>query len=126
MRRIHILVGFSIVSLIGCGKAPPPTRVNYWVEALRASDAKVRKKAAFTLGNLNATNSAVAPALQEALRDTDAAVRREAILALMKCGSVAVDALPSLTDMSQRDPDSLVRTCAAKAVRRLKEGKRSG
>ncbi len=126
MRRIHILVGFSLVLPIGCGKAPPPTRVNYWVEALRAPDARVRKKAAFTLGNLNATDSAVVPALQASLRDTDAAVRREAILALMKCGSIAVEALPSLTEMSQRDPDALVRTYAAKAVQRLQEGKRSG
>jgi hypothetical protein len=117
MRRI--LVPVLLISLIGCGKTPPTTRVSYWLDALRAPDAKLRKKAAFTLGNLGATDPGVVPALRGALTDADAAVRCEAILALLKCSPAAAEAVPELTDLRQRDPNAQVRRYAAKAVERL-------
>jgi HEAT repeat protein len=117
MRRV--LVVLLLLSLCGCGKAPPTTRVNYWVEAVRASDVKLRKKAAFTLGNLGSADPAAIPALRGALADGDAAVRCEAILALLKCGPAAADAVPMLMDMRQRDPNAQVRRYAATAVEKL-------
>jgi HEAT repeat protein len=114
-----VLIAILLLSLIGCGKAPPPTRVNHWVETLRAPDAKLRKKAAFTLGNLGTTDPGVVPALRGALTDADAAVRCEAILALLKCGPAAAQALPALTDLRQRDPDVQVRRYAATAIGKL-------
>jgi HEAT repeat protein len=119
----RLLIALVLLSFVGCGKAPPTTRVNHWIETLRSPDAKLRKKAAFTLGNLGTTDPAVVPALRGALSDTDSAVRREAILALVKCGPLAGDAIPTLTQMQRRDPDARVRQCAAKAVEKLqKEG----
>jgi HEAT repeat protein len=118
MRRI--LIAALLLLFIGCGKAPTTTRVNHWVETLRSNDAKLRKKAAFTLGNLGATDPAsVVPALTAALKDGDPAVRCEAILALLKCGPAAAETVPALTDLRQSDPDARVRIFAAKAVEKL-------
>lgn len=117
MRRV--LVAIVVISVIGCGKAPPTTRVSYWVQTLRAPDAKVRKKAAFTLGNLGATDPSVVPALCGALTDAEAAVRCEAILALLKCGPEAASTVPALTDLRQGDPNAQVRRYAAKAIEKL-------
>jgi HEAT repeat protein len=118
MRRL--LIAALLISLIGCGKAPPTTRVNHWVETLRAPDAKLRKKAAFTLGNLGTTEPAcVVHALTAALRDADPVVRCEAILALLKCGPTAAETVPVLIDLRQRDPNAQVRRYAAKAVEKL-------
>jgi|SRR5579884_370491 len=114
-----VLVAILFISLIGCGKAPPTTRVNHWVETLRAPDAKLRKKAVFTLGNLGTADPAVLPALRRALTDADAAIRCEAILALIKCGPEATQAVPELTDLRQRDPNAQVRHYAARAVEKL-------
>jgi HEAT repeat protein len=114
-----VLVAILLLSLIGCGKAPTTTRVSYWVEALRAPDAKLRKKAAFTLGNLGTTDSEAVLALRRALTDANAAVRCEAILALLKCGPAAKEALPALIDMRKRDPNAQVRRYAVAAVEKL-------
>jgi HEAT repeat protein len=95
------------------------TRVGYWIEAVHAPDAKVRKKAAFTLGNLATVDPAALPALRGALADADAAVRCEAILALLKCGPAAAEAVPTLIEIRQRDPNAQVRRFAAKAIEKL-------
>jgi HEAT repeat protein len=83
----------------------------------------LRKTAVFKLGNVGATDPAVWPALLEALKDKDAAVRREAILALMKFGPGAHEAIGILTELRQRDADAQVRVYAAKALRKLSEGR---
>lgn len=114
-----ILIALLLIGLIGCGKAPPTTRVRSWIEAVHAPDAKIRKKAVFTLGNLGTTDPAVVPALSEALTDADAAVRCEAILALLKCGPAAAEAVPALNDLQQHDPNAQVRHYAATAVEKL-------
>ena len=93
--------------------------VSHWVEALKSPDAKQRKTAVTKLGNVGPADEAVLPALLGALNDADAAVRREAILALMKYGPGAREAVPRLTDLRQSDRDAQVRTLAAKALEKL-------
>jgi HEAT repeat protein len=128
-----VLAGTVVVFTIlfsGCkGQLPPDTgaRVRHWIEALRGPDARLRKEAAFKLGNLGLTDPAtVVPALTGALKDTDARVRCEAILALVKCGPAAREAMPALNDI-RNDPDRQVRAYAGKALKKLrKEGDLSG
>jgi HEAT repeat protein len=120
MRAIPVILLVALVG--GCTAQPVDTsaRVNYWTTALRAPDAKLRKEAAFKLGNLGLCDpDTIVPALTVALRDTESGVRREAILALMKCGAHAQDATPTLTELSRRDSDANVRRDAEKALQTL-------
>jgi HEAT repeat protein len=107
----------------GCGKAQPTLAggkpVSYWVKVLRGPDAKLRKKAAFKLGNVGPTDATVLPALVRALKDADAGVRCEAILAVLKCGDEAKEAVPALTEVQRQDRDAKVRAYAAKALEKL-------
>jgi HEAT repeat protein len=128
--RQPLLIGLAIlvgVGCVGCGKSPPTLAggkpVSYWLDALHAPDAKVRKKAAFKLGNVGSADPAALPALTAALADRDAAVRCEVILALLKFGSSARDVVPTLLVMQQRDGNAQVRQYAAKAVAKLRESK---
>jgi len=122
-----ILVAILVISFSGCTAQPAPdtgARVRHWIEALRQPDAKMRKEAAFKLGNLGLTDPAsVVPALTEALKNADASVRCEVILALLKCGPAAKEAIPELTEAQQKDRDAKVRDYATKALEKLKEGK---
>ncbi len=118
------LIAILVISLNGCstGPAAPDTgaRVRHWLEALRKPDARVRKEAAFKLGNLALTDPApVVLALTAALNDPDAAVRCEAILALLKCGPAAGEATSRLTYAQRKDRDAKVRAYAAKALNTL-------
>ena len=115
-----VLLGMLLVWCSGCGQAPPTMAGGKWAEALRDPDAKVRKKAAFTLGNIGPSDPAVLPALIGALKDADAGVRCEAILALLKYGPEARGAVAALEELRQRDRDAKVRTCAARAVAKLR------
>ncbi len=121
MKPLFIALAVLPIALSGCSQSHPPLAGQKWADALHDPDAKVRRKAAFTLGNIGPSDSAVVPALTQAIRDQDPAVRREVILALIKCGSAAEDAVPALAEMSNRDPDSTVREAAAKAVTLLRE-----
>jgi HEAT repeat protein len=112
-----------LISLSGCGSAQPTMAGGKWAEALRDRDAKVRKKAAFTLGNIGPTDPAVLPALIGALKDADAGVRCEAILALRKYGLPAKEAILELTAIQQKDRNRKVRAYAANALEKLKESK---
>ena len=119
-----LVVGVVAISLCGCGSgvSPPDTgaRVRHWIETLRNPDVKLRKQAAFTLGNLGLTDpTTIVPALVGALKDTDASVRNEAILALVKCGSTAKDALPELAEVQRKDADAKVREYAGKAMAKI-------
>jgi HEAT repeats len=107
----------------GCSQAPPLAGgkpVDYWVKAAQGPDATLRKTAVCKLGNAGATHDAVWSALSGALRDRDPGVRREAILALMKCGPRAQEALPVLAELERRDPDTQVRAFAGKALTKLR------
>jgi HEAT repeat protein len=122
-----ILFVILLLSLSGCVEGPPApdtgARVRHWIEALGQADAKMRKEAAFKLGNLGLTDPiSVVHALTAALKDADAGVRCAVILALLKCGPVAKEAIHELTEVQQEDRDAKVRDYAAKALQRLKGG----
>jgi HEAT repeat protein len=121
MRRIVLVI--LVISLCGCSRAQPTMAGGKWTEALRDSDAKVRRKAAFTLGNIGPSDPAVLPALIGALKDADPEVRCEAILSLLKYGPGAKEALPELTEVQEMDRNVKVRGYAARALEMLKEGK---
>jgi HEAT repeat protein len=121
------VTALAVPLLSGCSKAQPTRAggkpVSYWIEALKSPDAKLRKTAAFKLGNVGPTDPAVCPALVEALKDADARVRCEAILALVKFGADANEAIPALNEASHHDSDAKVRSYAAKAVEKLQRAK---
>lgn len=123
-RRSIRLAILLILGLGGCGKSPPILAggkpVQYWLDSLHSSDAQLRKKAVFKLGNVGPADARALPALTAALGDRDGSVRAEAILALVKFGPAAREARTMLADMQQRDPDAQVRSYAAKAVDRLR------
>jgi HEAT repeat protein len=117
MKRIALLLLIALAT--GCGRTELPMAGAKWAELVRGPDAKLRRKAAFTLGNIGASDPAVVPALLAALKDSDAGVRGEAVLALLKCGAAGRAAVNCLREMCQRDPDAQVRAYAAKAIDRL-------
>ena len=120
----HELLMHGTVLLVlmaaGCGPARPMMAGGKWAAALRDPDATLRRKAAFTLGNIGPADPAVLPALLGALKDSDAAVRREAILALVKCGREAREAEPLLDELRQHDPDAQVRAYAGRGLEKLR------
>src|SRR5438093_743780 len=82
-----------LLFLIGCGSRAPTTvhgkSFEYWLEALHDPDARTRKKAVESLGNVGTDNPATVPALMGALDDREAQVRGAAALALLKIGPEA-------------------------------------
>jgi HEAT repeat protein len=123
---MRLLIGlFLVVLLSGCGKGQPPVAggkpVSYWAAALHDPDPRQRKKAVFKLGNVGPMDATVFPALRAALRDRDASVRCEAILAILKFGPDAKEAIPDLTGVQQHDGDGKVRSYAAKALEKIRE-----
>jgi HEAT repeat protein len=128
--RLTLGMGLAVLLIVaacGCGTSEPTLAggkpVSYWVEQLQHSDAAKRKLAVQKLGNVGSTQPAVVPGLLGALKDRDAIVRREAILALLKCGPAAQDAVPAITDLRDHDRDATVRSHAAKALEALQKGK---
>ena len=123
MARSFTLTAMVAVLLSGCGKSEPIVSggkpAAYWVKASKDPNVSLRKQAVIKLGNIGTADEAALPALMEALRDREAAVRKEAILALLKCGPVARQALAPLNELRLRDPDPDVRAYAAKATKKL-------
>ena len=113
--RFVATIGLAIL-MSGCSNAKPARPVGHWVQALQDPDPRLRKQAAFNLGNIGPADPTVFPALLGALRDRDAKVRCETIVALLKFGPDAKEAMPSLTNVQQQDPDARVRSYAAKAL----------
>jgi len=122
MRHKDLIGATLLLALfvVGCGRAQPTMAGGKWAEVLRDPDIALRKKAAFTLGNIGPTDPAVLPALIGALKDPEAGVRREAILALVKCGPEAREAVPILEELHQRDRDAQVRDYAGRALEKLR------
>jgi len=118
-RLRSICLAAPAIVFCGCGQTLPPLAGAKWAAALRDPNAKVRKKAAFTLGNLGPCDSAVLPALLAALEDADGGVRCQAILALLKYGPAGRQAIPKLDVLRQNDADIKVRRCAARAIEQL-------
>jgi HEAT repeat protein len=116
---VVVVAILGAMCLGGCGKTPPKLAEGKWTDALRAPDTKLRKKAAFKLGNIGRSNPTVLPALIGALNDADAGVRCETILSLVKIGPQAKKAIPQLTEVQQHDNDETVRTYAARALEKL-------
>jgi HEAT repeat protein len=116
MKRILLVV--LLISLCGCGAAQPTMAGGKWALALRDPNAQVRKKAAFTLGNIGPSDPMALPALMGALKDADAGVRCEVILALLKHGPAAREAVPLLSEL-QQDEDGQVRDYAARALHKF-------
>jgi HEAT repeat protein len=119
-RQIIAPLLFAVVVAGGCGRATPTLAggkpVGYWVEALQSPDAATRKQAVSKLGNVGRAAPEAFPAVLGALKDRDAGVRREAILAVMKNGPDAQEAVPLLTEMQTHDRDTQVRAYAARAL----------
>jgi HEAT repeat protein len=113
------LLVLLLILMSSCNKGQPTMAGDKWAHALLDPDAKVRKQATFTLGNIGPSDPAVLLALIGALKDADAGVRCEAILALLKFGPGAKDAIPALTEVRQKDRDAKVRSYAAKALVKL-------
>ncbi len=121
--RFAILV-ILVAALSGCTNKHGPVLaggkpVAEWVRALSDPDVKFRKQAAEKLGNAGSIDPTVVPALCGALQDGDADVRCEAILALSKAGSAAAAAAEPLRTIGRQDPDSRVRSYAARALEKL-------
>jgi hypothetical protein len=118
-------LSFAVVAILaaivlgGCSKTPTKLDEVKWTDALRAPDTKLRKRAAFKLGNIGRSDPAVLPALMGALNDADAGVRCETILSLVKIGPAAKPAIPQLAEVEQHDNDETVRRYAARALEKL-------
>ena len=120
--RMLVLIVLALAAT-GCGK-PRPTLaggkpIEDWVKALQHPDAKMRKIAAMKLGNVGSTDPAALPALLGALKDRDAGVRCDVILALVKFGPDAKDAVPAIDHVRKNDPNAKVRDYAAKALEKI-------
>jgi hypothetical protein len=117
--RVAVLAILAGIVLAGCNKTPTKLDEVKWTDALRAPDTKLRKKAAFKLGNIGRSDPKVLPALMGALSDADAGVRCETILSLVKIGPAAKKAIPQLAEVEQHDNDETVRNYAARALEKL-------
>lgn len=121
-----------VFALAGCGGSPPLPRlsggkpVSYWIEELCNKDAIRRKHAIAKLGNVGPADPATLPAIVGKLNDQDARVRREAILAVVKYGSQASEAVPILTRLRDHDPDHVVRRYSIEALAKIKDASGAG
>jgi len=122
MRPAVLLLGFALVCC-GCTRTGPTLAggqpAAHWVHELKNVDPKARRHAIEKLGNVGPKDQAVLPALRAALADGDAQVRAEAIVALMKCGKAAKEAVPTLFELQTKDSSPLVREYAGKAFAKL-------
>jgi hypothetical protein len=89
------------------------------LSALKDEDAFIRSDAAQFLGTK--TSPSVAPALVVALGDKNADVRKQAVSSLGKIKSI--EALESLTKLSNEDAASAVRLAAKNAIDKIKAAK---
>jgi HEAT repeat protein len=119
MRSILLMI--LMTSFSGCGGAQPTMAGSRRAGDLHDPQVKVRRKAAFRLGNIGPSDPVVLPALIGALQDVDPGVRCETILALLKYGPGAREAIPALTKVQEKDRDAKVRTYATRALKRLKK-----
>jgi HEAT repeat protein len=123
-------VRFCAVALVavwtcGCGGSSPPTLaggkpVSHWVGELKNPDPKHRREAVEKLGNVGLADPEAFPAVCAAFQDADPRVRCAAVLAVLKFGETAREAVPLLEDLRKRDRDPRVREFANRALERLR------
>jgi hypothetical protein len=77
---------------------------SYWLKILKDEDARYRRWAAHTLGNLG-SEPGVVPALIEALKDKDHEVHRLAAISLGTIGPTAKQAVPALSEARKNGDD---------------------
>ncbi len=115
---IVLLVSLLVV---GCNKVTPPVLaggkpIDHWVAAARDPSEKVRKQAIQKLGNVGNADPAVLPVLVAALKDASPSIRREAIIAIVKYGPGAEQAIDALKTVAATDADAQIRGYAAQAA----------
>jgi len=88
------------------------------IEAMKDSDAGVRKAAANALGKVDPNVPLAVPPLIDALKDKAAPVRQAAAGALGQIGPDAKDAVPALRE-TQKDSDRAVSRAAGMAIQRI-------
>jgi hypothetical protein len=93
--------------------------IDHWVAAARDPSEKVRKQAIQKLGNVGNSDPAVLPVLIAALKDTSPSIRREAIIAIVKYGPGAEQAVDALKTLAASDADPQIRGYAAQAAQIL-------
>lgn len=127
MRLIGISAGILSLFLTGCGQPKGMMvggkPISHWLTACKDPNPKLRKTAVAKLGNVGTAYPAALPAVIGALNDSDPAVRCEAILALVRSGPAANEAIPTLTDMKRNDRNGQVRSYAAQALTKLQGDK---
>ena len=113
----------------GCSRTNGPKEkyfsgetVDHWLDAIKKTEPKTRKKAADVLGNVGLVDARAIPALIEAVKDRDAKVRDVAVLGLSKIGTPAIAAESALEDAT-KDKDATVRTHATAALERIRGAK---
>src|SRR5712691_11360901 len=108
------VLSIALVCFAGCGKKSPELLsvsgkpIEFWLAALRdgGADSQQRIKAVKALSNVGPAHSAAIPALIKALDSPEIAVRVEAVLALLKNGTHANEALPVLQRIAHSDKDA--------------------
>ena len=92
-----------------------PSALPVIIDALKDSDATIRRTAAAFIANLISSPSEAAPALIGLLKDTDVEVRRTAAQALRGMSTEAKTVVPALIE-ALKDKDTDVREAAAEAL----------
>ena len=88
------------------------------IDAMKDTDAGVRKAAADALGKVDPDVTVAVPPLVDALKDKAAPVKQAAAGALGQIGPDAKDALPALREL-QKDTDRGVSRAARQAIQRI-------
>ena len=128
MRKVAPLVMLPLF-VFGCSRSDVPKEkyfsgepVERWLEEVKSTDPKKRKKAAEVLGNVGPVDARSIPALIEAVKDADAKVRVAAVLGLSKIGPPAVSGASALAE-AMKDKNPFVRTHAMTALERVRGAK---
>ena len=124
--RTKLRLMLLLAAALGCSKTDTQLTaggqpVSHWLEELKKSEPKARKKAVKELGHVGKSDPTAIPAVIAALKDADSGVRTEAALALLNLGPDAADAADALVDAT-RDRDPKVRDIATKALERITGG----
>ena len=122
------VLSIALVCFAGCGKKSPELLsvsdkpIEFWLDTLRdgGTDSQQRVKAVKALSNVGPAHSAAIPALINTLDSPDRALRDEAVLALLKNGAHAKQALPVLQRIAQSDKEANVRSHAEKAIAKIR------